>query len=352
MKILLLVKKFDFGGAECHVCDLANCLSKKGHNVIIASNKGRQTQKLHPNVKFIRIKFRDFLLPFNILHLAILTIRHKIDVIHAHQRLPILNAALTGVITGRKSIATVHGQSKYDLKHYLSRKLVSKIIFVSKKTCASASLRYKLENKAVYIPNGAFFNDNNHDAAKNHSYRISYISKISSAHLKFLKLIIKDILPDLQKSYPDLNFCIVGDGKKKQKLEKFIETVNGNKNNNIVSSIGYTSSITQACQTSALIIGAGRVAMEAAALGTPVLSVNIKRLSGLIDIEKYLKIKNTNFIDVEAAPPTKELLKQSIIKFFNKRNHYQKESLFLAKKVKDEFAIEKITNKTVWVYKN
>jgi len=33
MNILLVIRRFDFGGAENHVCDLANGLTGKGHRV-------------------------------------------------------------------------------------------------------------------------------------------------------------------------------------------------------------------------------------------------------------------------------------------------------------------------------
>ena len=351
MNILLLVKKFDFGGAECHVCDLANWFSEQGHNVIIASKKGRQQRKLHPKVKFVKIKFRDFLLPLNLIQIADLTTRYKVDVIHAHQRLPILVAAIIGFIMRKKTIATVHGQSKYDLKHYLSRRLISKVVFVSKKTFAAASKRFKIENKSVYIPNGTNCNDKIHDASLTQAFKISYISKISSAHLKFLTIIIKDVLPDIKKTHPDLKFCIIGDGRKKQKLEKVILSFNGS-NNSFVEAQGYTASIAEMCLTSSLVMGAGRVALEAAALGTPVLSVNMKRLGGIIDEKKYMKIKNTNFIDVDAKPPDKSVLKQIILGFFENRNHYNQESLAIANKVREEFAIEKIANQTLSIYQN
>lgn len=43
MRILLVLKRFDFGGAENHVCDLANTLCELKHEVFLVTAKGRQT---------------------------------------------------------------------------------------------------------------------------------------------------------------------------------------------------------------------------------------------------------------------------------------------------------------------
>ena len=52
LNILLITKNFTMGGAEVHVCELANELTSRGHNVYLVANQGLQSQFLSSKVKF------------------------------------------------------------------------------------------------------------------------------------------------------------------------------------------------------------------------------------------------------------------------------------------------------------
>ncbi|MBC7124472.1 MAG: hypothetical protein H5T24_02495, partial [Bacteroidales bacterium] len=55
MRILQLVTRFDFGGAENHVRELCNELAACNHQVILLSRKGRQNELLDKRVLFIHL---------------------------------------------------------------------------------------------------------------------------------------------------------------------------------------------------------------------------------------------------------------------------------------------------------
>jgi len=40
LNILLITKNFTMGGAEVHVCELANELTNRGHNVYLVAKQG------------------------------------------------------------------------------------------------------------------------------------------------------------------------------------------------------------------------------------------------------------------------------------------------------------------------
>ncbi|MDD4639183.1 MAG: glycosyltransferase, partial [Bacteroidales bacterium] len=116
MRILLLVKNFDYGGAENHVRDLANELVRSGHQVWLMSGKGRQSGKLDKRVTQLDGRFYEWNFILLLIKLFLLVRRESIEVIHAHQRLPILMAALTGNLCNVPTVATVHGDSRHDLR--------------------------------------------------------------------------------------------------------------------------------------------------------------------------------------------------------------------------------------------
>ncbi len=346
MTILLIIKRFDFGGAECHVTELANQLAEQGHKVILLGGTGRQTNKLSKKVVYKRVLLRDYLIPYNLFQLISIIKKFNVDVIHAHQRLPILISSVAGYLTNKKVIATVHGRTKYDLKHYLSRKIPEKIIFVNKKILEISEKRYKLGYKSVYIPNGIKIND---VMCEPEPYRLCYVSKINKAHLSFLKLMILKVMPAIIQKYPEIEFVIFGDGKNKNKLYDYVRQANLPAKNLHID--GYTSSTINAAKNASLIMGVGRVAIEAASVGAPVLSVNGKRLTGIVNTKKYEKIKNTNFICSDAPPPNEQSLVELIEEFFSKKEIWEAEAKEISEYIKKDFALEKIIQETSSLYK-
>lgn len=348
MTILLLIKRFDVGGAENHVCDLANSLKQKGHNVILVAGKGRQAKKLLPGIKYYPVKLKDLHIPYHIFMLARLIFKHRVNVIHAHQRLAILNACLAGFLTRRKVIATVHGRSQYDLRHFISRHLLSKVIFVSKKVLKASNQRYNIADKSVLIHNGVKIH-----SAENISpvpFRLCYTSKINKPHFRFLEFMIEKVLPQLKQKYPLLELWILGDGKRIEELKLLADKFNNTISSKYCNVLGYKNSVVSYYKEASLVLGVGRVAMEASSIGIPVLSVNSKRMGGLLGAGKYESIKDTNFIDTNALAPSSESVLATIEEFFENPQKWKKEAEIVKSKIQKELSIEQIAEKIISLY--
>lgn len=349
MTILLIVRRFDFGGAENHVCDLANWLYKKGHKVIVAGKKGRQFARLHPGVVFINKDFKDYLLPLHLIRLIFLIFSHNVDVIHAHQRLPSLLGGWAAFFTRKKLIITVHGRSRFDLRHRISRKIARKIIFVSQAVKYFAEKRYRIERKSLYIPNGIAERKTIQNLLLN---RINYVCKLNDNHLRVVSLLIKEVIPELLKNFPDMEFHITGDGKKIDEVRLLAAQLNRTYKRDICHVRGYEEGIHDASGAPALVMGVGRVALEAMAAGIPVLSVNCKRFGGLVTSEKYLHWKGYNFIDTDAEPPTVDMFLDELTKYFENQQTHIEEAGAMAKRVRDDFSMCKLVDQIIAVYKD
>ena len=154
MRILHLVRGFGFGGAENHVRDLANVLDEMGHEVFIMARNGKQNDLLNKGVKFIYIRMSDLSAPYQIFKIARFVKRHGIDVIHAHQRLPVFIGSMAGKIAGVPVVATVHGHTQYDVRSPLVRKMIDKFIFVRQSTFDEAKGYGIPSEKSLLIQNG------------------------------------------------------------------------------------------------------------------------------------------------------------------------------------------------------
>lgn len=347
MNILLIINRFDFGGSENHVCDLANQLSKYGHKVLLVGGDGRQQKKLLDRVEYYRTKLLDIFILLHIIKIARLVNKYEIDIIHGHQRLAIVIACLAGLISNRKVVATVHGRVRYDMRSWQSRKLASKIIFVNKIIYNEAIKKYPIEKKSVYIPNGINISKPSFDQKP---FSICHTSRIDNSHFRFLKLFIEEVLDKLVSKYPLIEFNIIGDGEKALELAHIAKKFNTSHKSNTCNVIGYSESVNDILKNSSLALGVGRVALEAMAIGVPLLSVNGKRFGGMVTVENYNRLKLQNFVDTTSPPPSPEKIYSAIVDFFDNKEFYISNAIKIYQLVSEDFSINNITDKMLDVY--
>ncbi|HDP55630.1 MAG TPA: glycosyltransferase [Bacteroidetes bacterium] len=349
MTILQVIHRFDFGGSENHVCDISNALAAKGHRVIVAGGEGRQHKKLAQNVNYIKANTTLLLLPVYVIKLILITKKYNANVIHAHQRLSILAASIAGYLTNTRVIATIHGRAKYDVRSILSRKIPHRLIFVSSKVLEYALKRYPIQNKSVVIPNG--INIGEHETNPT-PYKICYVSRIDRAHMKMLTLLTTEVMPQLINNFGETHLEIIGDGNQKAELIKMVNELNDKTGRTVCNVLGYSNSVTTSLHSASIVLGVGRVALEAISMGIPVISVNSKRFSGIISASNYEQIKFTNFID-SAAPKPKALLLTSAIKnIFTNFPLAINESRMLKEKAHNDFSMDMVINQLVQLYTN
>ena len=346
MKILLLVKNFDFGGAENHVCDLANALQQMGQDVIVISNNGRQALKLLPEVNHIRLKFSPWKIPTQIPFLVRLIRNEKISIIHTHQHLPNLLGSLVGKFTKTPQVITIHGRARHDLRYLLWKKDIQKIIAISQNSLKGMLTEPKLKDKTVLIPNGIRFSENSHQIRQN-ELLLYYASRIDKRHAKLIKEILLEVWPPLLATYSDAKFRIIGDGKELKKLKKLVDSSELKLS---VQFVGYKSDISTELKKASLVLGVGRVAIESLSLGIPVFSIKHGRGGRLITQSNYSKIKYGNFVDLESRPPSASQILTTFEEFLSNRAFYNQEAEMLRKEMAAEFDIQKIAQSTLSIY--
>jgi len=349
LKILLIIKNFDFGGAENHVRELANSLADAGEEVHLLGAKGRQISQLSKNVHYVPIRMRSALLPFQFAYLLIYVIKHKIQILHAHQRLPILISCIAGKITGIPVIATVHGRTRFDLRTSISRNYPARIIFVSRHVLEISAKYDEIKSKSVIIPN--WVSTPGKQPAKI-PYSISYVSRIDRKHSALILMIIREILYDLAFKYPEMTFRIIGEGNYLEQIRKEAELLNRKLNREVCIICGFILNVKEKLQESGLIIGVGRVAIEGLASGVPVLSMNQQRMGSVISLENYADYKLKNFVSTESAPPDKAGLMNILTDFFRNRETCEKETLMLKELVISDYDPVKITGEIIEIYRS
>lgn len=326
MRVLHIIKNFDFGGAENHVRELANSLDELGHNVYIVAGRGRQAKLLNKGVRFISLRLKDTLMPLNVVFIVYFSLKNKIQVIHAHQRLTILMACLVGKITGIPVIVTVHGRTRHDLRSWISRRFSRKIIFVSGYIFEASGRYREIIDKSVIIPNWITVSDRN---SEKRDYSISYISRIDKRHSSVILMMIKKVIYPLISKYPTVTFNIIGEGDFLAEVREEAAKLNIELGREACVVYGFVNDVKDVIKRSEMVMGVGRVALEAIGCGVPVLSVNQKRLGNFISTENYPVYKKNNFVAVENHPPDENRLIDLLGDFFADLRFWQLESKIL-----------------------
>lgn len=170
MKVLIVVTQGVWGGAQRHVYDLAVGLKNRhsitvmhGHGTILPEKLASQGV---PTIALENLKrdigLGDFHTFFDILKWVL---NERPDVIHAHSSKAAFFVSLVGLITGIKTVITIHGWSftqrhnplftfLFYVNHALSCLMASNVIAVSRFIHKRTPLRWLIERKLTLVYNG------------------------------------------------------------------------------------------------------------------------------------------------------------------------------------------------------
>lgn len=110
MRVILVLPEFHEGGVERHVLWLANELAAMGHDVTVVSAGGKLEQSLK-GVKTLRLpvhRKNPLTAIYSAIRIAGIAKREKIDVLHAHSRVPAWISWWASLLSGIPWIATCH----------------------------------------------------------------------------------------------------------------------------------------------------------------------------------------------------------------------------------------------------
>lgn len=341
MRILILTKNFDLGGTEKHVRELANALAERGNKVILVSRAGRQKGHLHNDVIHFHWKLNDLNYPLLVWKLTRLIQAYKIQIVHGHQRLGISLGTAAAYFTKIPSLATVHGQTKYDLKSSIIRTHLDRVIMVAENRLEGIKSD-QLRAKSVVLHNGITM-DPNLTRISPHDFTVCYISRHDNAHFKALKMLITEVWPKLSHA----KLMIVGDGPFLGKVKELIALHDPSGN---IETVGFRHEVTEIIQLCSLVLGVGRVAIEALSQKVPVLSLNGHFCGDLISSRNYSRMKELNFVARDDNPPDATDILNKISSFREKQSLIEAHTAELFPQVYEDFSLSSSITKITELY--
>ena len=351
MKILLLIKHFDFGGAENHVCELANALAAEGHLVWLLTGPGFQVCRLDPTIQYKKVRFSDFKLLFHLRSLVKLIRKEQITVIHAHQRFPIFLGTLAANWCKIPIVATVHGSPLTDLKSKTVKKRVDKVIAI-RESCYNLLKDFpSMRSRVVLIPNGIRLPD--HPALREAGegrLALFYVSRLDKHHVQLLKFFLSEAWPQFVSKYPDATLSVVGDGTGLKKILRFWGRKKFDPYRENVRFAGFCPEVPVIYHKADLVMGVGRVAIESLVHGVPLLSVKYNHLGPIVTRSNLKEMQFANFVDLKASAPTRKSMLDRLYDFVDHRDFYANEARFLQPAVQEAYNLDQIAGRIISVY--
>jgi glycosyltransferase involved in cell wall biosynthesis len=365
-KILLTLMGLEIGGAETHVVELAKGLKERGFTVIVASNGGVYVKELVNNgIKHYKVPLHNKI-PHNVIKsyslLKKIITREKIDLVHAHARIPAFICNILQKQLGFPYVTTAHWvfTTKWGLK-YLTN-WGQKTIAVSEDIKDYLIVNYGLPESRIYVTiNGInpktfspdidysdVFEEFNLSRDNIHIVHVSRLSKDKSD----VAFQLVNIAEELVSRIPNLDIVIVGDGNAFPRLRICADKVNGKLGRRVVVLTGGRTDINKFIAFSDLFIGISRAALEAMSASKPVILTGNEGYIGIFDDDKLKIAMNTNFTGRGMGMPDKDMLKQDIFKVLLEMDDTQKKALgAYGKSIIDKYySIDRMVEDNIKVY--
>jgi glycosyltransferase involved in cell wall biosynthesis len=366
-KILMTLMGLEIGGAETHVVELARELKRRNFNIIVASNGGVYEKELaESGIKHYKVPLHNKK-PINVIKsyrlLKKIIIVEKIDIVHAHARIPAYICGMIHKNLDFKFVVTAHWVFK-------TNALLRRITNWGEKTIAVSEdiKKYLLENYNVLeknikvtingIDTNKFSPDIDYsDIIKefnlnNESKKIVYISRMdrdrSSAAFHMVEALEKMI-----DRLDNVEVIVVGDGNDFLRFKNLSDSLNKKAGRNLIVLTGARTDINKFVAMSDLFIGVSRAVLEAMSAQKIVIVAGNEGYIGLFNERKIKQAIEANFTCRDLIQSNSELMKSDIERVLFEISEDEKEKLSKYSKdvIERYYSIGKMADDNIEIYK-
>ena len=148
IKVLQVIPKLGYGGAETGCYDLAHYLPEKGCGSYIVTSGGQLLQFIKKNkVKVFKLPVHSknpITMLFNSIVIFLIILLYNIDIVHARSRAPAWSCLFAAKLSGRKFVTTFHGTYNFNNK---IKKFYNSIMVKSKLVIAGSNFIFSHINE-------------------------------------------------------------------------------------------------------------------------------------------------------------------------------------------------------------
>ncbi len=366
MKILMATMQLDIGGAETHIVELSKALARHGFEVMVASSGGAYVAELeesgirHFNVPLGSKNPSDLFRAYKILSRIITA--EKIDVVHAHARIPGFVCGLLQKKLHFRFVTTAHWvfSTKFPLK--LLTNWGDRSLAVSDDIKKYLIENYGIDGNNIRITiNGIDtekFSDNidYSDIAKEFGFgenktRIIYVSRMDiDRSLAAHKLI--EATPALFAQIPNLEVVIVGGGNDYEPVKAEADEINSKLGSRVIITTGPRIDINKFAASGDAFVGVSRAALEAMACKKPSVIAGNEGYIGIFDRDKLDIAIDTNFCCRGCGETTTEQLTRDLLTLLSPDKADLRKALgeYSLETVKKYYSVDTMANDAAKMY--
>lgn len=300
MRILHVLSAEFFAGSVAYAVQLAEAHRAQGHQVWLLSDADQlPTGATQLKAPIVNRRYGQRLR--NARRIRQVVQQERIDVVHCHSRAAswVSYLALRGLRV--PLVSTVHGRQHLHASTSLFDVYGDKVIAICENLREHLITEVKMAaSKIMAIPNGVAFGAPP-AAAVGEPPRLAFIGRFNGGKGERAAALLQQVFPELLRAFPSLRVALIGgelehlpaDGKAAlvQLQAEFNERV---------EVIGFSNNVPGWLARTSLVIGAGRVAIEALGAGRPVLALGEASYEGVVTEATFATAAASNFGDISA----------------------------------------------------
>ncbi|XXM72056.1 glycosyltransferase [Lysinibacillus sphaericus] len=299
MNILQVYDHMELGGAESHILTLSKALIDRGHSVHLAAPEGPSSYKVNDlkiQHHLLELKKTSRLLE-NLFELVKIINQNDIDIVHVHPFQSQVVAGLLPFLLKVPIVTTIHGPYLTPSTNKL-KPIYKNYIFVSeeiRKHHVQRNLISRADKVEIIpnsVPSGGPLESNNNF---NETLKITYISRLDRDKLPSIKFFLRSIKKIA--SFINIDVKVIGKGEKLEEVLILKNKINDSIGKNIITVIEGTNFISKYIEKSDVVVGVGRVILEAISCKKIAICMGNKYYVGIIDSTNLLEISKVNFTD-------------------------------------------------------
>ena len=311
MRILHVLSAEFFAGSVAYAVQLAEAHRQQGHAVWMISDSDQlPTGATQVKAAISNRSYRQRLRNIGLIRRVVRA--EHIDVVHCHSRAAswVSHFALRGLAV--PLVSTIHGrQHLHTAKSWVD-------VYGDAVIAICGNLREHLvaeigmdPTKIVEIPNGVNFSNDQFagrdeqleesNSSLNAAPRLAFIGRFNGGKGERAAALLQQVFPVLLREFPPLRVALIGGEMEhlpaagKTALAQ-LQTEFGQR----IEVVGFTKDVPGWLARTSLVIGAGRVAIEALGAGRPVLALGEASYAGLVTEASFAAAAASNFGDISA----------------------------------------------------
>ncbi|MGL4925906.1 MAG: polysaccharide deacetylase family protein [Plesiomonas shigelloides] len=285
MNILMALSQLEVTGAEVYATTVGNELTRRGHTVHYVSDTLTKPAIGH----FFKLRFNKRSIPRRFWHVAYLIYlirKHKIQLVHAHSRASSWSCHIACKLTRTPMVTTVHGRQPVHASRKAFLAMGSHAIAVCEAIAAQLTDVLGMKPEAVSIGRNGIDTQRyaRTPAPQNTRPVISIIGRLTGPKGDVCYRLLDEVL-DLEQWQVN----IYTGSNIPERFQRFTAQANF---------AGYRDDIEKVMADSDVVIGAGRVAIEALLMGRPTVAIGEANAIGFITEDNIQTAMSSNFGDI------------------------------------------------------